>query len=91
MHRDAVLSVPKGLDNLGCSESCGVQGLYCQKRILTLQAHPEFNQAIMQGVLDSRHEEGVFSREFFTEAASRAGIYHDGLRITTSIWKFLLE
>ncbi|KAL1864989.1 hypothetical protein VTK73DRAFT_5539 [Phialemonium thermophilum] len=91
MHRDAVLSLPAGLQNLGYSANCGIQGLYQEKRVLTVQAHPEFDEFVMSHLLRARHELGVFDDEMFEEAFSRADLAHDGLFVAAVIWRFLLE
>lgn len=91
MHQDAVLSIPEGCENLGYSPRCGIQGLYRQGSIFTVQAHPEFTQDVMQDLLDSRHESGVFDNDLFNDATARSGMDHDGLRVSRAIWTFLLE
>ncbi|POR33149.1 Putative glutamine amidotransferase-like protein [Tolypocladium paradoxum] len=60
MHRDAILEVPRGLVNLGSSPSCAIQGLYQPGRVLSFQAHPEFDGFIMADLLKSRHEQKIF-------------------------------
>ncbi len=90
MHHDAVLSTPDGLINLGTSPSCGIQGLYSDKRVITLQAHPEFDAFIMETLLDARHELGIFDNADFEEATHRAAGQHDGHLVASAIWQFLL-
>ncbi|OAA64734.1 Glutamine amidotransferase type 1 [Niveomyces insectorum RCEF 264] len=91
MHRDAVLSLPDGLENLASSPACGIQGLYLDKRILTLQAHPEFDEFIMMSLLEARHDLGIFDDVVFNEAVPRAAARHDGSYVSSVIWKFLLD
>jgi len=91
MHQDAVLTVPEGLENIGFSNRCQVQGLYKPKRAFTLQAHPEFDQLVMENLLNSRHQMGIFNDVVFQEASARCNNAHDGLRVAGAIWKFLLE
>lgn len=91
MHRDAVLSVPAGTSCIGSSPECAIQGLYERGRLLTLQAHPEFNGFIMRRILETRHEQGIFDDAFFGEAASRADNQQHGVRVAASIWKFILD
>lgn len=91
MHRDAVLQLPDGVQNLGTSPVCSIQGLYAPGRILSLQAHPEFNGAIMSEILTLRRSQNVFDREMFENAMSRADAHHDGAIVGEAVWKFLIE
>ncbi|ODA77348.1 hypothetical protein RJ55_06976 [Drechmeria coniospora] len=90
MHRDAVLDVPAGLVNLGSSPRCAIQGLYEPARILTFQAHPEFDLFIMKSILKARHDQGVFDDAMFADGTARAEGHHDGVLVATKILEFLL-
>lgn len=90
MHRDAVLEVPEGLVNLGSSPSCAIQGLYQPGRVLSFQAHPEFDGFIMDALLKTRHEQKIFDDQLFSDGSSRAQNHHDGAFISARIWEFLL-
>ena len=90
MHRDVVLTLPSGVENLGSSPRCDIQGLYLANRVFTVQAHPEFNDYIMDRLLERRHAQGVFDDAFYGEAAQRSKLQHDGVLVATAIWKFLL-
>ncbi|KAL7916660.1 class I glutamine amidotransferase-like protein [Trichoderma velutinum] len=91
MHRDAVLQLPDGIQNLGTSPVCGIQGLYAPGRIFSLQAHPEFNGVIMSEILTLRRSQNVFDKEVFENAMSRADAHHDGAMVGEAVWKFLME
>ncbi|KAL6690521.1 class I glutamine amidotransferase-like protein [Trichoderma pleuroticola] len=91
MHRDAVLQLPDGIDNLGTSSVCGIQGLYAPGRIFSLQAHPEFNGVIMSEILTLRRSQNVFDKEMSESAMSRADAHHDGAIVGEAVWKFLME
>lgn len=91
MHQDAVLSLPDGFQNLGSSPRCKIQGLYRDKRVLTVQSHPEFDEFIMNSLITTRHDMGIFNDEDFEEASSRAANQHDGPFVASVIWKFLLD
>ncbi|KAK0763526.1 hypothetical protein N5P37_002903 [Trichoderma harzianum] len=91
MHRDAVLQLPDGVQNLGTSPVCGIQGLYAPGRIFSLQAHPEFNGVIMSEILTLRRSQNVFDQEMFESAMSRADGHHDGAMVGEAVWKFLME
>ncbi|KAL6819944.1 class I glutamine amidotransferase-like protein [Trichoderma camerunense] len=91
MHRDAVLQLPDGVQNLGTSPVCGIQGLYAPGRIFSLQAHPEFNGVIMLEILTLRRSQNVFDKKMFEGAISRADAHHDGAMVGEAVWKFLME
>ena len=90
MHRDVALKVPQGFQNLGSSDVCGVQGFFLPHRVLTIQAHPEFTQFMMESILDVRHQQGIFSEEIYRDGKARAALCHDGPLVATAIWRFFL-
>ncbi|KAF4968800.1 hypothetical protein FSARC_3827 [Fusarium sarcochroum] len=90
MHRDAVLEVPEGLISLGSSSRCEVQGLYKPGRIISFQAHPEFDDFIMEEIMESRYAQQIFSKEMYEEGITRARATHDGVLVSAKIWEFLL-
>ncbi|KAH7235693.1 class I glutamine amidotransferase-like protein [Fusarium tricinctum] len=91
MHRDAVLEVPEGVVSLGSSSRCEVQGLYSPGRILSFQAHPEFDDFIMEEIMQARYAQKIFSKEMYEEGISRARADHDGRLVAAKIWEFLLD
>ncbi|KAF2017273.1 class I glutamine amidotransferase-like protein [Aaosphaeria arxii CBS 175.79] len=90
MHRDVVFDVPEGFQNLGTSPRCDVQGLYLPNRAFSVQAHPEFDDYIMDKILKKRHGDGIFSDDMYEDGNLRASLEHDGLLVATTIWKFFL-
>ena len=91
MHQDIVFSVPPNVISLGSSPRCEVQGMYAARRFITVQGHPEYNEAIVKEIVNIRTRAGVFKAEFAQDALDRAGKDHDGLGIATVFLKFLLE
>ncbi|KAJ5771809.1 hypothetical protein N7520_002338 [Penicillium odoratum] len=91
MHRDNVFETPDGCVNLGFSGPCPVQGLYMPKRLISIQAHPEFNEFIMTNVLQARHESGLFTDELYESGSSRAGKQHDGELLARRFIQFIVE
>ena len=91
MHRDMVYSYPQGVEDLGSSPICKVQGMYAPRRLMTVQGHPEFNQEIMTEILNSRHALGVFDDEAFQIGMERVVKPHDGLIVSQAFIRFLLE
>ena len=91
MHLDAVYEWPEGVEHLGSSPACEVQGMYIKNRIFTLQGHPEFDVQIIREILETRHKQGVFQGEFYSSAMERAGNHHDGIAVSKAFLEFLLE
>jgi GMP synthase - Glutamine amidotransferase domain len=89
MHRDIVHEVPEGCINLGYSGPCAIQGLYIPNRLLTVQAHPEFNEFIMSHLVEARHDSGLFNEELAKDGAARAGNHHDGALVAKKIIEFI--
>ena len=91
MHKDLVYYYPNGVEELGSSGACKVQGMYIPNRVITVQGHPEFTQEIVAELLENRHELGVFGDEIYKEAKSRLGIPHDGVLVAQAFLKFLRD
>lgn len=91
MHRDIVFYYPQGVQELGSSPVCNVQGMYVPRRLITVQGHPEFNEEIMTEILNARHAIGVFDDNTFEEAMKRAVEPHDGLVVSKAFLRFLLD
>ncbi|KAL4965758.1 type 1 glutamine amidotransferase [Aspergillus stella-maris] len=91
MHRDIVTNLPLGIESFGSSPRCATQGFYLPKRILSVQAHPEFDAFIMSTILNTRHEQGIFDDALFEGAIRRAVVPHDGGLLSQIIWQFLVD
>ncbi|KAK2608581.1 hypothetical protein QQS21_002928 [Conoideocrella luteorostrata] len=91
MHRDEVATLPEGLVNLGSSPRCPIQGLYKPNSLLSLQAHPEFDDFIMSEIMTMRHSQRIFDDEMFRDGMARAGDSHDGRLVSAKIWEFFLD
>jgi len=91
MHRDCVYSYPQGVEEIGYSPICKVQGLYALRRLITLQGHPEFNEEIMTEIVETRHSAGIFDDEAFHTHLKNVGLPHDGLLASKAFIRFLLE
>lgn len=91
MHRDAVLTVPPGVTNLGTSTKCPIQILYKPGRLLSFQGHPEFDEPINDEILKVEYEHGnAFDDEAFQDAIKRVDRPHDGVLLSSSIMAFFL-
>ena len=91
MHRDIVFEVPEGCVNLGSSPRYSIQGLYKPDSLLSIQAHPEFNEHIMSNLLKVRKENGILSAELCSDGALRAGKPHDGELFLRRAIQFVTE
>ncbi|KAL9625258.1 MAG: hypothetical protein Q9160_000660 [Pyrenula sp. 1 TL-2023] len=91
MHRDIVFAYPQGVQELGSSPVCKVQGMYAPGRLITVQGHPEFNEEIMTEILNARHVIGVFDDDTFEAALKRVVKPHDGIVVSKAFLRFLLE
>ncbi|CAD6567474.1 MAG: hypothetical protein ASARMPRED_000858 [Alectoria sarmentosa] len=91
MHKDLVYHYPPGVEELGSSGPCKVQGMYIPKRAITVQGHPEFTEEIVAELLEKRREQKVFGDEIYGEAMARVGKPHDGVLVGQAFLKFLME
>ena len=91
MHRDIIYQYPEGVEELGSSSVCKVQGMYTPRRLLTVQGHPEFNQEIMEEIIGTRHKTGIFDDEAKDVHMKKVALRHDGLVVSQAFVRFLLE
>ncbi|OJJ50625.1 hypothetical protein ASPZODRAFT_126521 [Penicilliopsis zonata CBS 506.65] len=90
MHRDIVYDLPPDCINLGFSPVCEIQGFYRPKKIITVQAHPEFTEFIVSQILELRHGQKIFDDALYESGISRVANPHDGLLVASAICRFLL-
>lgn len=91
MHKDLVYYYPQGVEELGSSGPCKVQGMYIPKKVVTVQGHPEFTEEIVAELLEKRREQKIFGDEIYREAMARVGKPHDGVLVAQAFLKFLVE
>lgn len=91
MHKDLVYYYPEGVEELGSSGPCKVQGMYIPKKVITVQGHPEFTEEIVAELLANRRRLGIFSDEIYEEAMTRVGKPQDGVLVAQAFLKFLME
>lgn len=91
MHKDLVYYYPEGVEELGSSDKCKVQGMYIPKKLITVQGHPEFSEEIVKELIITRHEQGIFDEKMYEDAMARVGRHHDGVLVAQGFLKFLLE
>ena len=91
MHRDIVFTYPEGVESLGQSPVCAVQGMYAPRRLFTVQGHPEFTEEIMEEIIDTRHKTGIFDDEAYETHMKKVALEHDGVLVGQAFLRFLLE
>lgn len=91
MHKDIVYEYPEGVEMVGTSPLCEVQGMYIKGRIISVQGHPEFNEPIMEELLEARHNNGMLDDKTYSNAMSRVADHHDGVVVAGAFLRFLLE
>lgn len=91
MHRDIAFEFPEGLESLGSSPVCSVQGMYAPRRVITVQGHPEFTARIMREIVETRHKTGIFDDEAYKAHGTKIELPHDGVAVASGFIRFLLE
>ncbi|KAJ9050663.1 hypothetical protein DSO57_1012422 [Entomophthora muscae] len=91
MHRDHVISIPKGFANLGSTSISQVQGLYNKEKAISVQGHPEFTEDIVSKMCSRRLDLGIFTPKQYEEILSRIHNPHDGMKIGVTFWKFFFS
>lgn len=91
MHRDVVFEYPEGVEALGGSPRCLVQGMYKKGKLISVQGHPEFHEAFVDYLVKMRNKQGIFNDAEAQDALNRVGNHHDGVPIAKAFLRFLLE
>lgn len=89
MHKDLVYYYPEGVEEIGSSGSCEVQGMYIPSRVITVQGHPEFTEDIVVELLENRHKQNIFGDDIYEEAMARVKKPHDGVLVAQAFLTFL--
>ncbi|KAK3174562.1 hypothetical protein OEA41_001808 [Lepraria neglecta] len=91
MHKDLVYYYPEGVEELGSSGPCKVQGMYVPKRLVTVQGHPEFTEEIVADLLENRHKLNIFPDGIYEDGMARVGNPQDGVLVAQAFLKFVME
>lgn len=91
MHKDIVFEFPEGVEDLGSSPRCQVQGMFAKGRLISVQGHPEFTEPIVSELLTARHDQGIFDDAAFEDGMARVGKPHDGIAVSSAFLRFLLD
>jgi len=89
-HQDQVVSRPEGAEVAGRSDFCRNAALIYGDRAFTVQAHPEFDDAFVQGLMDTRAR-GVVPQDLLDRAAARMGQARDASGIADRIEAFFKQ
>ena len=71
-HQDQVVTVPQGAQVCGQNAFCENAALVYGNRAFTVQAHPEFDDRFIQGLIDTRGQ-GVVPQDLLDQATARMG------------------
>ncbi|MBC9247131.1 type 1 glutamine amidotransferase [Paracoccus sp. 11-3] len=89
-HQDQVVDLPDDAEVIGRNTFCENAALVYNDRALTIQAHPEFDDSFVQGLMDTRAK-GVVPDELLTRAAGRMGEAKASARIADRIEAFFKQ
>ncbi|MFD2173569.1 type 1 glutamine amidotransferase [Rhodobacter lacus] len=89
-HRDQVTRRPEGARVIACNEFCANAALVYGETALTIQAHPEFRDAFVEGLITTRGP-GVVPDPLMAAAREKLGQGNDSGRIARRIADFFLR
>lgn len=90
MHQDVVVDCPLGVKLLGSSPMCENQGMYVQRRLITVQAHPEFSHDIMKELIELRKGK-AFDETLAADGLRRVMGRNNGYVVAKAFLTFLIE
>ncbi|KAF8417042.1 GMP synthase [Tirmania nivea] len=95
MHQDIVKveepELPDGIENLGSTDVCRLQGMYKKGKFISVQGHPEYTPDIVKEMVHVRTEMGIFNKEMHDDAMNRLWNAHDGVAAGSAFLRFLME
>ncbi len=86
-HRDQVVQRPEGAQVVGCNDFCENAALVYGNRAFTVQAHPEFRDDFVDGLMKTRGK-GVVPDDLMAKAGARLGTPIDDAKIARRIAEF---
>lgn len=89
-HQDQVVNLPEGAEVVGRNGFCENAALVYGNRAFTVQAHPEFEDNFVQGLMDTRAK-GVVPQDLLDGAAARMGEAKAGSLIADQIEAFFKQ
>ncbi len=88
-HQDQVVQRPENATPLACNDFCENAALVYDNRVFTLQAHPEFGDPMIDGLIQARA--GTVPPALIETAKSNLGKDNDNLRLAKQIGTFFKE
>ena len=89
-HRDQVTELPPTAERVACNEFCENAALVYGDRAFTVQAHPEFNDDFVEGLMKTRGK-GLVPDALMAEAGSRLGGANSSAAIADRIADFFKQ
>ncbi|WBW71709.1 class I glutamine amidotransferase family protein, conserved protein [Schizosaccharomyces osmophilus] len=71
MHQDIVREIPNGFELLASTKTCSNQAFLKGQQVLSFQGHPEFSKDVVQAMASTRFDNGLFTKEQFSDAENR--------------------
>ena len=88
-HQDQVVEPPEGARVLARGEMCANAALAYGDRILTVQAHPEFDAGVIGHFIETRRDTGIYPPERLDAAEARLDAVVDNTRLGAALATFL--
>lgn len=88
-HRDQVTQLPPGAKVVACNDFCENAALVYGTSAFTVQAHPEFRDAFVEGLMTTRGP-GLVPDEVMAEAREKLGRPNDAATLADRIAAFFL-
>ncbi|SIS58201.1 type 1 glutamine amidotransferase [Paracoccus saliphilus] len=89
-HQDQVVTLPEGAKVIGRNDSCENAALVYDDRAYTVQPHPEFDDAFVQGLMDTRAK-GVVPQDLLDGAANRMGEARNSDKLADQVEAFFKQ
>ena len=89
-HRDQVTEVPQGAEVVACNDFCENAALVYGEDAFTVQAHPEFRDDFVRGLMETRGK-GVVPDDLMAAADARLGPENQSSAIADRIAAFFLK
>lgn len=91
MNKDTVQESPAGVEQIAWRPINPNHGMYCPKKVLTVQGHPEFDSAIVGELVKMRLDQGIIPQDKYDDAMTRLNDSTDGIAVGKAILKFYSE
>ena len=89
-HQDQIVYVPEGATLIGSNQFCKYAFLKYGRKIFTIQAHPEFDNGFVEGLINTRGK-GVVPTSLLEEASKKLSLRNDSELIRQDIIKLFLS